>query len=136
MASTSIELIKELRERTGAGLMDCKHALQANGDDISKSVDWLREKGIAKQASKQSRIAAEGLTGLKIEGDKLALVEVNCETDFVARAEPFKALVKKVVEVAFANGTEDVEALKAAKAEGDKTIADLFTDAGIKLGEK
>ncbi len=136
MADTSIELIKELRERTGAGLMDCKHALQANDNDIQKSVDWLREKGIAKQASKASRIAAEGLTALKIEGDKAALVEINCETDFVARADPFKDLVKKIGDMAFEAGTEDTEALKAVKGADGKTVADLFTDAGLKLGEK
>ena len=79
-----IELIKELRDRTGAGMMDCKKALEANNSDVDKAIDWLREKGIAKAQAKSSRIAAEGLAGVVVKGDKAIILEVNCETDFVA----------------------------------------------------
>src|SRR5574344_1911439 len=98
--SELIELIKVLRERTGAGLMDCKAALLANNSDIEESVNWLREKGIAKNAKKAGRIAAEGLTSFAIDGNKAVVVEVNCETDFVAHSDPFTALVKEVTAIA------------------------------------
>ena len=91
----NIELIKILRDRTGAGIMDCKNALAATGDDVDKACDWLREKGIAKQAKKADRIAAEGLVTIAKcdECGKAVIVEVNCETDFVAKSDPFKELV-------------------------------------------
>ena len=135
--SERIELIKQLRERTGAGLRDCKKALLANGNDVDKSVDWLREKGIAKQAKKAAtRIAAEGVAWLRTEGSKAARIEINSETDFVANSDPFRALVKTVNAIVLKNRPKTVEEAKLLKDENGKTIADLFIDAGVKLGEK
>lgn len=135
--SERIELIKQLRERTGAGLRDCKKALLANGNDVDKSVDWLREKGIAKQAKKAAtRIAAEGVSWLRTEGNKAARIEINSETDFVANSDPFRALVKTVNTIVLKNRPKTVEEAKLLKDENGKTIADLFIDAGVKLGEK
>ena len=91
----SAKLVKELREKTGAGMMDCKKALEACDGDIEASFDWLREKGIAKSAKKADRIAAEGLSAFAINGNVAAMVEVNSETDFVAKNEDFKTFVKK-----------------------------------------
>lgn len=134
--SELIELIKVLRERTGAGLMDCKAALLANNSDIEESVNWLREKGIAKNAKKAGRIAAEGLTSFAIDGNKAVVVEVNCETDFVAHSDPFTALVKEVTAIALKTEPKDPETLMAEKTSDGHDIAFLFNDAGIKLGEK
>ena len=135
--SERIELIKQLRERTGAGLRDCKKALLANGNDVDKSVDWLREKGIAKQAKKAAtRIATEGVAWLRTEGNKAARIEINSETDFVANSDPFRALVKTVNAIVLKNRPKTVEEAKLLKDENGKTIADLFIDAGVKLGEK
>ena len=132
-----IDLIKELRDRTGAGLMDCKKALLANGEDVSKAADWLREKGIAKQAKKAAtRTAAEGVSWVMVNGNTAAIIEVNSETDFVANSDPFRALVKEVNEVVLANKPADVAAAKACLTKEGKTLNDLFVDAGIKLGEK
>lgn len=135
--SERIELIKQLRERTGAGLRDCKKALLANGNDVDKSVDWLREKGIAKQAKKAAtRIAAEGVAWLMVEGNKAARIEINSETDFVANSDPFRALVKTINALVLKYRPKTVEEAKLLKDEKGKTIADLFIDAGVKLGEK
>ncbi len=135
--SERIELIKQLRERTGAGLRDCKKALLANGNDIDKSIDWLREKGIAKQAKKAAtRIAAEGVAWLRTEGNKAARIEVNSETDFVANSDPFRALVKTINTLVLKYRPKTVEEAKELKDENGKSIADLFVDAGVKLGEK
>ena len=135
--SERIELIKQLRERTGAGLRDCKKALLANGNDVDKSVDWLREKGIAKQAKKAAtRIAAEGVAWLRTEGNKAARIEINSETDFVANSDPFRALVKTVNTIVLKNRPKTVGEAKLLKDENGKAIADLFIDAGVKLGEK
>lgn len=134
--SELVELIKVLRDRTGAGMMDCKHALEANANDIEKSIDWLREKGIAKNAKKEGRIAAEGLTNIKIDGNKALIIEVNCETDFVTRAEPFIKLVHDVTDICFAVEPKDVDALKAAKNAAGVDVTTMFNEAGVKLGEK
>jgi elongation factor Ts len=134
--SEIIELIKILRERTGAGLMDCKHALTECDMDIEKSVDWLREKGIAKQAKKSNRIAAEGLTTVKINGNKVVVLEINCETDFVAKADPFIKLVDDVAAICLEQNPADVEALKLLSATDGTTVNELFVNAGLKLGEK
>lgn len=134
--SALIELIKVLRDRTGAGLMDCKTALLESDNDVEKAVTWLREKGIAKAAKKATRIAAEGLTTVKTNGDKAVLVEVNSETDFVAHSDPFVALVDAVAEIAVNNDVKCVDCLKEAKGADGKSVADLFTDATVKLGEK
>ena len=91
-----VALIKQLRERTGAGMVDCKKALEANNNDVEAACDWLREKGIAKAAKKSSRIAAEGTTSVVVDGNKAIIIEVNSETDFVAKSDAFKALVDEV----------------------------------------
>ncbi len=124
-----IELIKELRDRTGAGMMDCKKALEATNSDVEKAIDWLREKGIAKAQAKASRIAAEGLSGVKVEGDKAVIAEVNCETDFVSKGEKFHKLVDDVLASALANSPKSIEEAKAQTTQ-------LFTDATVSMGEK
>ena len=126
-----IDLIKVLRDRTGAGLMDCKAALLANGEDVEKAADWLREKGLAKAAKKASRIAAEGLALTKVcdKCGKTVIVEVNCETDFVAKGDDFHALVDNVAGVIMKNDCKDVEEAKSL-------TSDLFADATVKMGEK
>ena len=126
-------MVKDLRERTGAGMMDCKAALQETNGDMEPAVDLLRKKGLAKAAKKAGRIAAEGLIGLAVEGSKGVLVEVNSETDFVARNDLFQGLVKMIANVALAVGT-DMEKIKAAKV-GPITIADAIADTIAKIGE-
>lgn len=134
--SELIDLIKQLRERTGAGIMDCKKALLANDSDIEKSVIWLREKGIAKQASKASRVAAEGVAWVLTDGNKAAVIEINCETDFVANSDPFRNLVKEVNEIILKTEPKDKDEAMLAKNSNGKDIKELFLEAGIKLGEK
>jgi elongation factor Ts len=133
MANISAQMVKELRERTGAGMMDCKAALQETSGDMEQAVDLLRKKGLAKAAKKGGRIAAEGLIGLAVEGQKGVVVEVNSETDFVARNELFQGLVKMIANVALGIGA-DVEKIKAAKV-GNITIADAIVDSVAKIGE-
>ena len=125
----NIELIKVLRERTGAGIMDCKKALSECNDDVDKACDWLREKGIAKQAKKADRIAAEGLTNIAVsaETNSASVVEVNCETDFVAKATPFIDLVNVCAKKALV--AKDINDLQ-------ELVKEEFTDAAVKLGEK
>ena len=127
--ASMIELIKELRDRTGAGMMDCKKALEASNSDVEKAIDWLREKGIAKAQAKASRIAAEGLAGVVVKGDKAIIAEVNCETDFVSKGEKFHKLVDDVMEVTLSKGAKSLEEAKDASAS-------LFTDATVSMGEK
>lgn len=134
--SNIIELIKQLRDRTGAGLMDCKKALIENGEDLEKAALWLREKGIAKQEKKASRTAAEGVAWVKTSGNKAAIIEINCETDFVANSDPFRELVKGVNDIVLADEPKTKEEALACTDKDGKTIHDLFIDAGIKLGEK
>ena len=124
-----IELIKELRDRTGAGMMDCKRALEATGSDVDKAIDWLREKGIAKAQAKSSRIAAEGLASVLVEGNKAVILEVNCETDFVAKGERFHKLTDDCAKDTLAKGYASVEEAKTG-------VAQLFTDATVAMGEK
>ena len=133
MANITAQMVKELRERTGAGMMDCKAALQETNGDMEQAVDLLRKKGLAKAAKKAGRIAAEGLIGLAVEGRKGVLVEVNSETDFVARNDLFQGLVKMIAKVALTVGT-DMEKIKAAKV-GHITIADAIADTIAKIGE-
>jgi elongation factor Ts len=133
MANITAQMVKELRERTGAGMMDCKAALQETDGNIEQAVDLLRKKGLAKAAKKAGRIAAEGLIGLAVEGTKGVLVEVNSETDFVARNDLFQGLVKMIANVALTVGT-DVEKIKTAKV-GTITIADAIADTIAKIGE-
>lgn len=124
-----IELIKELRERTGAGMMDCKHALEETNSDVEKAIDWLRQKGIAKAQAKASRIAAEGLAEVKVEGNLAAICEVNCETDFVSKGDKFHKLVSDVLDVTLKERPACINcAREATKA--------LFTDATVSMGEK
>src|ERR1700694_2528838 len=100
MAEITAALVKDLREKTGAGMMDCKKALTEAGGDMEQAVDWLRKKGLAAAAKKSGRVAAEGLVGVASKAHKAAMVEVNAETDFVARNEAFQALVETVAKVA------------------------------------
>jgi elongation factor Ts len=133
MANISAQLVKELRERTGAGMMDCKGALNDTGGNMEQAVDLLRKKGLAKAAKKAGRIAAEGLIGVAIEGAKGVVVEVNSETDFVARNDLFQGLVKMIANVALTVGV-DVEKIKAAKV-GSLTVSDAIADTIAKIGE-
>jgi elongation factor Ts len=133
MANITAQMVKELRERTGAGMMDCKAALQETSGDMEQSVDLLRKKGLAKAAKKAGRIAAEGLIGLKVEGRKGVLVEVNCETDFAARNELFQGLARIIANVALTAGA-DVDKILAAKM-GPTSIADAITETIAKIGE-
>jgi elongation factor Ts len=133
MANITAQMVKELRERTGAGMMDCKAALQETNGDMEAAVDLLRKKGLAKAAKKAGRIAADGLIGLAVEGQKGVVVEVNSETDFVARNDLFQGLVKMIANVALTVGA-DVEKIKAAKV-GPLTIAEAIADTIAKIGE-
>ena len=127
--------VKTLREKTGAGMLDCKKALDACEGSIDKAIDWLREKGIAKAAKKSDRIAAEGLSGIYIKGNKAVILEVNCETDFVAKNEEFKTVVDKIGNAILENGTSsDKEALNI-KIDGE-TVEELIIGLTSKLGEK
>lgn len=128
-------MVKELREKTGAGMMDCKKALTECDGDMEKSIDWLREKGIAKAAKKSDRIAAEGLTRSAVEGNTGVVFEVNSETDFVAKNDQFLALLDTVQNLLVSNKPADVDAaLACATAEG--TLADTITNATATIGEK
>ena len=127
--------VKELRERTGAGMMDCKKALEACDGDIDKSIDWLREKGIAKAAKKESRIAAEGLCQIKTEGNTAVIVEVNSETDFVAKNAEFTSFVDYIVDQLLKNDVETLEEALEIK-DGGETINDKLIALVAKIGEK
>ena len=134
MAITAAQ-VKELREKTGAGMMDCKKALTECEGDIAKAVDWLREKGIAKSAKKEGRIAAEGLTRAAVSGNTAVLFEVNSETDFVSKNEQFLKLMDTLQEAILANKPASTEeALNIQTAEG--TINDLIINATATIGEK
>ena len=140
MADITSAMVKELRERTSAGMMDCKKALVESLGDMEKAIEWLREKGLSQAAKKASRIAAEGVVAqyLSEDGSLAALVEVNCETDFVAKTDNFINFANKVAkQVALANPA-DVDALMAQKFVDDesKTISDLVSDATVAIGEK
>ena len=131
----SASQVKELRDKTGAGMMDCKAALKENAGDMEQAVDWLRKKGLSKAAKKSGRTAAEGLVGVATEATRGAVVEVNSETDFVARNEGFQALVKGIATVALTTAG-DVAALAAATLPSTgKSIADSLTDAVATIGE-
>ncbi|WND02387.1 translation elongation factor Ts [Temperatibacter marinus] len=135
MAQITAALVKELREKSGAGMMDCKKALAENDGNLEAAVDWLRTKGLAAAAKKASRVAAEGLVAAHVAGTKGAVAEVNSETDFVARNEQFQAFVNGVAEVSF-NVGEDVDAIKAAAFPGgEKSVEETLTDNIAKIGE-
>jgi len=133
MANITAQMVKELRDKTGAGMMDCKAALGETNADMEAAVDWLRKKGLSKAAKKAGRIAAEGLIGVAIADLKGVVVEVNSETDFVARNEQFQGLVRMIADVALDTGT-DVEAIKAGKV-GALTINDAINSAIATIGE-
>ena len=135
MAEITASLVKELREKTGAGMMDCKKALNETQGDLEGAVDWLRKKGLAAAAKKSGRVAAEGLVAVATAGTKGAVVEVNAETDFVARNDKFQAFAAKSAELALATGG-DVEALKAAAYPGTShTAQDELTSLIATVGE-
>ena len=132
----SAQLVKELREKTGAGMMDCKKALVETDGDMEKAIDFLREKGIAKAANKGDRIAAEGLTSILVKGNEAVILEVNSETDFVAKNEGFQTLVKELGEFLLAEKPASVEAaLEYTLANGAK-VNDHINAAVAKIGEK
>ncbi|MCX7297815.1 MAG: translation elongation factor Ts [Hyphomicrobiales bacterium] len=133
MAQITAQMVKELRESTGAGMMDCKAALTETGGEMEAAQDWLRKKGLSKAAKKAGRVAAEGLIGVAVRGPKAVVVELNSETDFVARNDLFQGLVKMAANVAFDAGA-DVEAIKAAKV-GSISVNEAINDTIAKIGE-
>ena len=133
MANITAQMVKELRDQTGAGMMDCKAALAENNGEMEAAVDWLRKKGLSKAAKKAGRLAAEGLIGVALAGTKGVVVEVNSETDFVARNDLFQGLVKMIAQVALDAGT-DVAKINAAKA-GSVSVAEAISDTIAKIGE-
>ena len=134
MAFTALD-VKNLRERTGAGMMDCKKVLDETGGDIEAAVDVLRAKGLAAAAKKSSRTAAEGLVGVAVSGTRGVAVEVNSETDFVAKNDQFQDFVRKTTEVALSANSDDVEALKAAAYPDGGTVSDKLTNNVATIGE-
>lgn len=130
-------LVKELRDKTNAGMMDCKKALKETDGDLEKAIDYLREKGLSKASKKSDRIAAEGLTYALVSecGKKGVVVEVNAETDFVAKNEEFRSFVEVVAKTALDNEPQDVEALKIDKLEDGKTLQETLTEKIAKIGE-
>ena len=134
MAYTAAD-VKNLRERTGAGMMDCKKALDESGGDFEAAVDALRAKGLAAAAKKSSRTAAEGLVGIAVSGTKGVAVEVNSETDFVAKNEQFQDFVRKTTEVALGAASDDIEVLKTAAFPGGGTVGEALTNNVATIGE-
>lgn len=136
MATISAKLVKELREKTGAGMMDCKKALTETDGDIDKAIDYLREKGIAKAAKKADRIAAEGLVHVETKGNDSVIVEINSETDFVARNEGFQELVKEIANQVLDTKAETVEALMETTLPNGKSVDERIKEAISTIGEK
>ncbi len=134
MAYTAAD-VKNLRERTGAGMMDCKRVLEETGGDLEAAVDALRARGLAAAAKKSSRTAAEGLVGIAVSGTRGVAVEVNSETDFVAKNDQFQDFVRKATAVALEGGMSDVEALKAAAYPGGGTVSETLTNNVATIGE-
>jgi elongation factor Ts len=134
MAEITAATVKELRERTGAGMMDCKKALAENNGEMEASIDWLRAKGLAAAAKKAGRTAAEGLVGVAVEGNRGAVIEVNSETDFVAKNELFQDFVRNAAKLALQHGT-DMEVLGAAQYPEGGTVQEKLTDNIAKIGE-
>ena len=131
----SASMVKELRESTGAGMLDCKKALEACNGNFEEAVDWLREKGISKAAKKASRIAAEGLAYAKIDGNKAIIVEVNSETDFVAKNEEFKGLVTLIADALIDSDVTSIEDALKLSVDG-RTVEELITEKTATIGEK
>ena len=134
MAEVTATLVKDLREKTGAGMMDCKKALTEANGDMEAAVDWLRKKGLSAAAKKAGRVAAEGLVSVAASGTKASIVEVNAETDFVARNDAFQAFAAETAKIALATGG-DVEALKNASYQGKGTVAETLTNLVATIGE-
>jgi elongation factor Ts len=134
MAEITAATVKELRERSGAGMMDCKKALNETGGDIEAAIDWLRTKGLAAAAKKAGRTAAEGLVGVAVSGTRGAVVEVNSETDFVAKNDQFQSFVRDVTQIALGTG-ESVEALLAAAVPAGGSVQDALTANIATIGE-
>ena len=134
MAEITAAMVKDLRERSGAGMMDCKKALAETNGDIEAAIDWLRAKGLASAGKKAGRTAAEGLVGVAIAGTKGVVVEVNSETDFVAKNEQFQAFVRDVTQLALDSG-DNVEALLAASMPSGKTVQEALTENIATIGE-
>ena len=128
-------LVKELREKTGAGMLDCKKALEANEGNIEASIDWLREKGISKAAKKADRIAAEGIAAILTKGNKAAIIEVNSETDFVAKNEKFTGMVNDILETIIESDAKTLEDVLKLSC-GEDTIEALITSMTATIGEK
>jgi elongation factor Ts len=135
MAEITAALVKELREKTGAGMMDCKKALTENSGDLEASIDWLRQKGLAAAAKKSGRVAAEGLVGISVGGKAGALAEVNSETDFVARNETFQSFVKTVADLALANNGDQDVVLASGYPNETRTVAEQLTHLVATIGE-
>ncbi|WP_067729990.1 translation elongation factor Ts [Oceanobacillus damuensis] len=136
MAITA-QMVKELREKTGAGMMDCKKALQETDGNIDAAIDFLREKGIAKAAKKADRIAAEGLTHIEVDGNKAAIIEVNCETDFVTKNEQFKSLLSELGKHIVSQQPASVEEALQQKLNGEgETVDSVINSAVSTIGEK
>ena len=134
MAEITAALVKELREKTGAGMMDCKGALAETKGDLEAAIDWLRTKGLAKAAKKSGRVAAEGLVAAAVAGTAGVVVELNSETDFVARNDQFQGIVRTVAGIAL-NGASEIEALKSAAYPGGGSVAEAITNAVATVGE-
>jgi elongation factor Ts len=135
MSTITAALVNTLRQQTGAGMMNCKQALEATAGDVEKAVDWLREKGLASAAKKAGRIASEGLVSAAVTGNKGVVVEINSETDFVARNENFQQLVKQVTDVALAKAPTDAEALATETLPSGRSVADEITHLVAVIGE-
>ena len=131
----SASMVKELRERTGAGMLDCKKALDENDGNIDKAIDWLREKGISKAAKKATRIAAEGLAIAKIKDNKAVIVEINSETDFVAKNEEFKDLIEEVADNLLNSDVKTIDEALELKI-NDKSLSEIIAEKSGKIGEK
>ncbi|MBB4619518.1 translation elongation factor Ts [Sphingomonas abaci] len=134
MADITAAMVKDLREKSGAGMMDCKKALNETAGDMDAAMDWLRTKGLAAAAKKSSRTAAEGLVGVATSGTRGAAVEVNSETDFVAKNDQFQQFVREVTEIALASG-DDIEALKGQAMPSGKTVEETLTNNVATIGE-
>ncbi len=134
MADITAAMVKDLREKSGAGMMDCKKALSENAGDMEQAMDWLRTKGLAAAAKKSSRTAAEGLVGVAVSGTRGAAVEVNSETDFVAKNDQFQSFVRDVTQIALATGG-DIEALKSQAMPSGKTVEEVLTNNVATIGE-
>lgn len=135
MAEISASQVKELREKTGAGMLDCKKALTESSGDIEAAVDWLRKKGLSAAAKKSGRVAAEGLVAVALDGKKASVIELNAETDFVARNDQFQTLAETIAKVALTKGSADVETIKAAAYPAGGTVQEAITSAISTIGE-